>query len=142
MFIKEDEQEKALENLSNAPWFKSTMEISQLLRDKQNKDAPPFELLFDIDGTRLLTTVHEKAKTKDIQKKNAKVIFDLRSSDSNGDSESSSKIDNSSKDSDEDSTSSHYNMKRSDPQATIGVERAPLALERVHGSAQGLTLGG
>ena len=89
-----DEQEKALENLTNAPWFKSTMDISKLLRDKHKKDAPPPELLFDIDGTQsLLNTIHEKAK----QKKATKIYFGVSSTNSDGDSDDPSNSNRSSK---------------------------------------------
>ena len=112
-FIQVDEQEKALESLTNAPWFKSTMDISQLLRDKQKKDAPPPELLFDIDGTRSLNTIHKKAKaskTTPKQKKSTKIAFDVRSSSDSDDDDSNDDANNSNKDydSDEDSTSPHY----------------------------------
>jgi hypothetical protein len=103
--LKDNTQDKALEELFNAPWFNKKFNMDVLLNDKKKakEDCPPPELLFDLDGTRSLKTIHDKPrelnKASGATKK--KSMFD-------DDVESSS--DSSSNKSEKDDTSTSSNM--------------------------------
>ena len=165
--ITDDDEDKALLALTNAPWFKTEFNMSSLLKDKKKKATLPPEHLFDIDATQTLATLHEKGRKlaasatprKKKKKKTTKVKFPMESlssssskkslentvmsinSDSSNSSSSSSNSSSSNNNSDKDSTSLHDSL-RSNPQATIGVETTPPAPIGVFGSAQGSAMGG
>lgn len=60
--LKDDTQEKALEDFASAPWFNPKFNINLVLNDKKksNEDRPPPKLLFDLDGDRSLATIYDK----------------------------------------------------------------------------------
>jgi hypothetical protein len=143
--------EKARSTMANASWFKDSFDLSALPK-KGKKTAPPPEMMFDIDGTRSLKTIHEKSKT---------LTFNLESGSSHNSSSSNSSgsslqskgskgsislelmslNSHSSAISDEVSTSSSKKKKRSHPLATVR-NNVPASSDEVDGSAQGATLSG
>jgi len=84
--LKDNSQDKALEELSKAPWFQNKFDMNVLLNDKKKakEDGPPPELLFNIDGERSLKTIHDKPrepnKAKEATKEKSKIVFNLDSS--------------------------------------------------------------
>jgi hypothetical protein len=57
---KELAQKRTTADLMNASWFKDTFFDLDLDKSKGKKQpAPPPETLFDLDGDRLVTTIHE-----------------------------------------------------------------------------------
>jgi hypothetical protein len=83
--LKDNTQDKALEDLAKAPWFQHKFNMDVLLNDKKKakEDCPPPELLFDLDGVRLLKTIHNKPrkldKARDATKKKSKIAFEVDS---------------------------------------------------------------
>ena len=158
----EDNMDKARSAMSNAKWFKNSFDLSELANKSKKKSAPPPELMFNIDGTRSVKTIHEK-KGENIQKKGNKVTPSAAvelSSDSSSSSGSSSPSGSSisvkslsigslktpscnNSETDEDSTSSSR-KERSHSQATVGKDMTvdPASSDEVNGSAQGATRSG
>ena len=104
--LKDNTQDKALEDLFNASWFNKKFNMDVLLNDKKKakEDCPPAELLFDLDGTRSLKTIHDKprelGKASEAMKKKSMIAFDVESSSDsssnkseNDDSSASSSLD-------------------------------------------------
>ena len=60
--LKDDSQEKLLEEFAKAPWFDKKFNIDVLLNDKKKlkEDRPPPELLYNLDGDRSLATIHDR----------------------------------------------------------------------------------
>jgi hypothetical protein len=82
--LKDNSQDKALEDLARAPWFQHKFDMDVLLNDKKKaKDCPPPELLFDLDGVWSLKTIHDKPrkldKTSDATKKKSTIAFEVDS---------------------------------------------------------------
>jgi hypothetical protein len=145
----EDKMEKARSTMANASWFKDSFDLSTLPK-KGKKTATPPEMMFDIDGTRSLKTIHEKSKT---------LTFNLESGSSHNSSSSNSSgsslqskgskgsislelmslNSHSRAISDEVSTTSSKKKKRSHPLATVR-NNVPASSDEVDGSAQGATL--
>ncbi len=62
---KEKAQEKTNLDLENAPWFKDAFSGLDLESGPGNKQqAPPPEALFDLDGKRLVKTIHKRYVAK------------------------------------------------------------------------------
>jgi hypothetical protein len=84
--LKDDTQDKALEDMFRASWFSNKFNMDVLLNDKKKakEDGPPAEFLFDIDGTRSIKTIHDKPreldKASDVTKKKSMVAFEVESS--------------------------------------------------------------
>jgi hypothetical protein len=84
--LKDNTQDKALEDLFNASWFNKKFNMDVLLNDKKKakEDCPPAELLFDLDGTWSLKTIHDKPreldKASEATKKKSMVAFEVESS--------------------------------------------------------------
>jgi hypothetical protein len=54
-------QERTTADLMNASWFKDTFSDLNINKSKGKKQpASPLEALFDLDGDRLVTTIHER----------------------------------------------------------------------------------
>ena len=94
--LKDNTQDKALEELAKAPWFQNKFDMNVLLNDKKKakEDGPPPELLFNIDGERSLKTIHDKPREpnigKEATKKKSKIVFDVDSSSSSASNKSES----------------------------------------------------
>jgi hypothetical protein len=154
----EDKMDKARSAMSNAKWFNNSLDIIALSTKSKKKSAPPPELMFNIDGTRSVKTIHEK-KGANTQEPGHKVSppTALELSSNSSSSSSSSNASSSVKSlslgslrtpscnsaSDEDSTSSSR-KERLHSQATVGDDMAvePASSDEVNGSAQGATLSG
>ena len=162
--LKDDSQEKVLEEFAKAPWFDKKFNIDVLLNDKKKlkEDRPPPELLYNLDGDRSLATIHDRNRksntaTSDPKKKHtatpdpkikSSIAFDVASDSSSKSvvSVSSSKksvSDSSSSrssieedDNNEGSTPSH-SIARSNPTALKVIE-STLTLD----NAQDLTMSG
>ena len=84
--LKDNTQDKALEDMFRASWFSNKFNMDVLLNDKKKakEDCPPAEFLFDLDGTRSLKTIHDKPreldKASDATKKKSTVAFEVESS--------------------------------------------------------------
>jgi hypothetical protein len=123
--LKDDSQEKLLEEFAKAPWFDKKFNIDVLLNDKKKlkEDRPPPELLFNLDGDRSLATIHDKNRksntttsdpkkklTATDPKKKSSIAFDVAS-----DSSSKSVVSvSSSKKSVSDSSSSRSSIEEDD----------------------------
>lgn len=61
--LKDNTQEKALDDLALAPWFNIKFNIDLVLNNKKksNKDRPPPKLLFNLDGDQSMVTIHENS---------------------------------------------------------------------------------
>jgi hypothetical protein len=72
--LKDDSQEKLLEEFAKAPWFDKKFNIDVLLNDKKKlkEDRPPPELLFNLDGDRSLATIHDKNRKSNTATSNPK----------------------------------------------------------------------
>lgn len=92
--LKDDSQEKVLEEFAKAPWFDKKFNIDALLNDKKKskQNRPPPELLYNLDGDRSLATIHDNRRldtaTSDSKKKHtatpntkkkSSIAFDLAS---------------------------------------------------------------
>jgi hypothetical protein len=92
--LKDNSQDKALEDLARAPWFQHKFNMDVLLNDKKKakEDCPPPELLFDLDGVRSLKTIHDKPceldKTSNATKKKSTIAFEVDSSSSSSSNKS------------------------------------------------------
>ena len=102
--LKDDSQEKVLEEFAKAPWFDKKFNIDVLLNDKKKskEDRPPQELLYkNLDGDRSLATIHDRNRRLDTTisdpkkkhtatpdpKKKSSIAFDLASDSSSSKSE-------------------------------------------------------
>jgi len=72
--LKDDSQEKVLEEFAKAPRFETKFNIDVLLNDKKKskEDRPPPELLFNLDGDRSLATIHDKNRKSNTATSNPK----------------------------------------------------------------------
>jgi hypothetical protein len=156
----EDKLDKARSSMANAKWFKHSFDISALSKKDKKKTAPPPELMFNIDGTRSIKTIHEKkvANTSEPGHKVSPLALDVSSnSSSSNSSRSASSSSSNASDvmslslgslktpscNDEDSTSLSI-KERSHSQVSVGnvMSDEPASSVEVNGSAQGATLSG
>jgi hypothetical protein len=164
--LKDDTQEKALEDFASAPWFTTKFNIDLVLNDKKkpNEDRPPPELLFNIDGDRSMVTIHDKSRKHEASnsgpKKISKVAFELDDSTSSSSSSLKKKStvayevdDSSNSKSENDNSSSSFSLNggdnnegstpslsnaRSNSTALKVIEQTALTLD----NAQDSTMGG
>jgi len=125
--LKDDSQEKVLEEFAKTPWFDKKFNIDALLNDKKKskQDRPPPELLYNLDGDRSLATIHDRNRRLDTAtsdqkkkhtatpntKKKSSIAFDLASDSSSNKSEVSV---SSSNKSENNSSSSNSSMEDDD----------------------------